>query len=97
MEKIAALEIINRHVPHINLAVAFVMADELVDAAFVRPAEWTHDTLTAYAARNATIADFIANQQRINAIKELRGFARCSLKEAKDAVDAAYPNYYTPR
>ena len=56
----------------------------------------THEGRVAFAKSNPAIQGLMADNQRISAIKELRnteaadGF-RVGLKEAKDAIDEAYP------
>ena len=37
------------------------------------------------------VSDFANQGKKIQAIKELRTLAKCGLKEAKDAIESAYP------
>ena len=46
-----------------------------------------HDHLVETALRSASIIDSVANGWKIQAIKDLRAAAQCSLKEAKDAIE----------
>ena len=46
-----------------------------------------HDRLVETALRSASIIDNVANGRKIQAIKDLRAAAQCSLKEAKDAIE----------
>ena len=46
-----------------------------------------HDSLVETALRSASIIDNVANGRKIQAIKDLRSAAQCSLKEAKDAIE----------
>ena len=42
------------------------------------------------------VIEYMRAGQKINAIKELRGYAGCGLKEAKDAVESVWDDYYSP-
>ena len=49
--------------------------------------ETPRDSLVRTALRTASIVDNLANGKKIQAIKDLRTAAGCTLKEAKDAVE----------
>lgn len=63
------------------------------DRSVVGPVDTDHDSLVEFCRNNDDITAwciqrFVANNQKIHAIKILRRVAGCGLKEAKEAVDA---------
>lgn len=53
-----------------------------------RQPSFSHDVLVRVVQGSPEILEFIANTQKIRAIKELRALTFCGLKEAKEAVEA---------
>ena len=53
----------------------------------------THDSLVRTALGTASIMDNLANGKKIQAIKDLRTAAGCTLKEAKDAIEDGRVTY----
>jgi hypothetical protein len=51
--------------------------------------------LVDVARDSAVIRDFMVDEKRIQAIKELRTISGAGLKEAKDAIDEVYPRVRT--
>ena len=76
--------------PYISDTYDLLNAADAVLTAMSTPAmpdKPTHEDLVAIALDSESVMNFIRDEQKINAIKELRSLTRCSLKETKDAVE----------
>lgn len=62
------------------------LAADVVGATYVAPV-----TPDEVAAQNEEVRQFMRESRRINAIKVVRAETSCGLKEAKEAVERAYP------
>lgn len=89
-QAVTFLRTLNNIVYSVSLSEALSILDAALLINPVAPDYSTHEARVALVRKSTAAMQFIRNDQKIQAIKEIRTLASCGLKEAKDAVDVVY-------
>lgn len=95
-QAVTFLRTLNNIVYSVSLSEALSILDAALLINPAQPDYSTHEARVLLVRNSPAAMEFIRQDRKIQAIKEIRTLATCGLKEAKDAVDVVY-NEVDPR